>query len=79
MSNNARYIVIVDFIDLQDGNKEYKVGEKFPKPANKKISKKRLDELATSKNRRKQPLIEKVEEAIVQEVVEETKEDNEKE
>ncbi len=65
-----RYIVLVDFVDLEDKNKKYKAGDKYPKPANKKITKERLLELSTNKNRRNTPLIEKVEEAQVKEVEE---------
>lgn len=81
-----RYIVLVDFVDLEDKNKKYKAGDKYPKPANKKITKERLLELSTNKNRRNKPLIEKVEEAqvkeeVIEEIVitdEDVKADNEK-
>ena len=54
------YRVIVYFEDLQDNGQPYNVGDVFPK-GNKKVTKKRLNELATDKNRRHIPLIEKVE------------------
>lgn len=55
------YRVIKYFEDLQDNRQPYNVGDVFPK-GNKKVTKKRLNELATDKNRRHIPLIEKVEE-----------------
>lgn len=54
------YRVIVYFEDLQDNRQPYNVGDVFPK-GDKKVTKKRLNELATDKNRRHIPLIEKVE------------------
>ena len=56
-----KYVVIEYFVDLQDDNKEYKVGQKFPRPATKKISAERLELLSTDKNRQGKPVIEKVE------------------
>lgn len=56
-----KYTVIKYFVDLQDDNHEYNVGVKFPR-GNKKVSKKRLDELAGSDNKQGTPLIKKVEE-----------------
>lgn len=55
------YRVIEYFEDLQDNRQPYNVGDVFPK-GDKKVTKKRLEELATDKNRRHIPLIEKVEE-----------------
>lgn len=55
------YRVIEYFEDLQDNRQPYNVGDVFPK-GNKKVTKERLNELATDKNRRHIPLIEKVEE-----------------
>lgn len=46
----AKYEVVREFKDLQDGDKKYKVGKAFPSPANKKISDKRLKELSTKDN-----------------------------
>lgn len=64
------YKVIVDFIDLQDNNYAYKVGDKFPHNG-KNVSEERLSELASDANRRKIPLIQKIEEAeTVEPVVE---------
>ena len=55
------YKVINYFEDLQDNNFAYNVGDIFPRE-NKTVSKERIKELATNQNRRKIPLIEKVEE-----------------
>ena len=52
----AKHIVIEKFED-RDG-KVYKAGEVYPRPANKKVSKKRLDELLTDANREGRPFIE---------------------
>ncbi|MDK3656266.1 hypothetical protein O0A22_11670 [Staphylococcus pseudintermedius] len=57
-TKKEKYIVIKKFIDLQDNNKIYEIGDRFPKPANKKISDERLNELLNSDNRQGTPLIE---------------------
>ena len=54
------YRVIKHFIDLKD-NHEYNVGDIYPHHK-KKVSASRIKELATDKNRRGIPLIQKVEE-----------------
>lgn len=59
------YRVIEYFEDLQDNGQPYNVGDVFPK-GNKKVTNERLNELATDKNRRHIPLIEKVEEPKVE-------------
>lgn len=59
------YRVIEYFEDLQDNGQPYNVGDVFPK-GDKKVTKERLNELATDKNRRHIPLIEKVEEPKVE-------------
>lgn len=59
------YRVIEYFEDLQDNGQPYNVGDVFPK-GNKKVTEERLNELATDKNRRRIPLIEKVEEPKVE-------------
>lgn len=56
-----KYIVIEYFVDLQDNNKEYKEGQRFPRPATKKISDERLELLSTDKNRQGKPVIKKEE------------------
>lgn len=55
------YKVIAYFEDLQDNNYPYNVGDVFPRE-NKTATKERIKELATTQNRRKIPLIKKVEE-----------------
>jgi hypothetical protein len=59
------YRVIEYFEDLQDNGQPYNVGDVFPK-GDKKVANERLNELATDKNRRHIPLIEKVEEPKVE-------------
>ena len=59
------YRVIEYFEDLQDNGQPYNVGDVFPK-GDKKVTKERLNELATDKNRRRIPLIKKVEEPKVE-------------
>ncbi len=67
-----KYVVIVEFSDLQDNNKKYLVGDSFPRKG-LIVSEKRLEELASSNNRRGFPVIEAVAEAEPA-VVEEKKE-----
>ena len=55
------YKVISYFTDLQDFNHPYKVGDVFPR-LGLKVSDKRLEELASNKNKQGKPLIKKVEE-----------------
>lgn len=55
-----KYEVIKYFTDLQDNNKAYEVGDRFPKPYNKKISAERLAELLSSDNKQGTALIKKV-------------------
>ena len=62
MSQVAKYIVIESFADLQDKSKPYTAGDGYPRPANKKISEKRIEELSTNKNTAGRPFIEKVSE-----------------
>lgn len=57
-----KYKVIEDFTDLQDNNKVYYEGESFPKPANKKVSKKRIEELLSVKNKLGKPVIKEIKE-----------------
>lgn len=54
------YRVIKAFVDLQDNNHKYDVGDIYPHNK-KKVSASRIKELSTDKNRRGIPLIEKVE------------------
>ena len=55
------YKVIHYFTDLQDFNHPYKVGDEFPR-LGLKVSDKRLEELASNKNKQGKPLIKKMEE-----------------
>lgn len=50
------YRVIKTFTDMQDGNHRYSVGDIFPRTG-LSVTKKRLDELLTDKNRRGMPMI----------------------
>lgn len=55
------YKVIKRFKDLQDKNHVYNVGDIYPRDGFKP-SLNRLDELSSAKNKRKQPLIQLIEE-----------------
>lgn len=57
-----KYEVIHPFHDLQDKNKVYAIGDTFPKPVSKRVSKKRIEELLSNDNKLGRPLIKKVEE-----------------
>ena len=56
-----RWRVISFFIDLQDGEHLYNVGDAFPREG-RTVSEERIKELSTSQNKRKMPLIELVKE-----------------
>lgn len=56
----AKYIVLERFED-RDG-KQYKADEVYPRPANKKVSKKRIEELTTNNNNVGRPFIKQEEE-----------------
>lgn len=60
------YVVINRFIDLQDNRHDYKEGDTFPREG-KKVSKKRIAELSSDKNRRGIPLIAETEEETTEE------------
>lgn len=53
------YRVLVYFTDLQDNGHAYHAGDIFPREG-LAVTQKRFDELASDENRRKKPLIEKV-------------------
>ena len=55
------YTVIEYFEDLQDNSFAYNVGDEYPRKGFE-VTDKRIEELATTQNRRKIPLIKKVEE-----------------
>lgn len=72
------YRTIVRFFDLQDDNHVYEVGDEFPRK-DLLVSKARLEELSTNKNKRGIALIELVEEVKVEDkTVEEHKVKNNK-
>lgn len=54
------YEVVNYFVDLQDFNHQYKVGDSFPR-LGLNVSEKRLEELAGFNNKQGKPLIKKVE------------------
>lgn len=56
------YKVIKAFVDLQDNNFPYAVGDVFPRNG-KTVTEKRLAELAGKENKQGEPLIKLVEEA----------------
>nr|WP_229671654.1 hypothetical protein [Lentibacillus kapialis] len=56
----AKYEVIAGFRDKND-DKEYFVGDRYPKPANKKVEEARIKELTSSDNNAGKPLIKEVE------------------
>ena len=55
------YVVIETFVDLQNDNHRYSVGDKFPH-AEIEVSDKRISDLLSGNNKRKQPLIKEVKE-----------------
>lgn len=73
----AKYKVIKYFTDLQDNSFAYHEGDIFPREG-LEVSEERIKELSTEANRRKQPLIEAIEEPyedIPEEIEEELKEE----
>ena len=58
-----KYEVIAKFRDGEDKNKLYEVGDNYPKPANKKVSKARVDSLSSKDNKIGKPFIKELEEA----------------
>lgn len=57
-----KYEVIEGFADLSDKKKPYYVGDTYPKPGNKRVSSKRIEELSTNKNSARRPFIKEVKE-----------------
>lgn len=55
-----KYEVIESFRDSKDKNKLYQVGDSYPKPANKKVSKARIDSLSSKDNKIGKPFIKEV-------------------
>lgn len=64
--------VIEFFVDLQDGNREYNVGDTFPADG-VEVSDERLEELRSSDNKRKRPVIKSDEDGLVDKTVVELK------
>lgn len=73
------YKVIVDFIDLKDGNRKYQVGDIFPYEGTE-VSEDRIIELSTSRNRRGKAMIVEVADkvSVEEKVVEEEQQVEEK-
>jgi hypothetical protein len=65
-----KFEVIENFTDSQDKSKEYKVGDPYPIPANKKISEKRLASLLSADNKLGRPVIREIAETEKQQDVE---------
>lgn len=60
------YRALVYFTDLTDGNHRYDAGDIFPR-AGLSVSEERIRELSTAANKRRMPLIERVEEPMEEE------------
>lgn len=54
------YKVILDFTDLEDGNRIYRAGDTYPYHNAADPSEERIESLLTDKNKRGEPLIESV-------------------
>lgn len=57
-----KYTVIENFTDLQDNNYKYQAGDSFPRDGYD-VSKARIEELSSDKNRRQRPMIKATSEA----------------
>ena len=57
------YKVIKHFIDLQDNNYKYDVGDTYPRKG-LNVLQSRINELASDKNLQKRPLIEEIPEKV---------------
>ena len=57
------YRVIKHFVDLQDNNHKYDVGDTYPRKG-LNVLQSRINELATNKNLQKTPLIEEIPEKV---------------
>ncbi|UXU51807.1 hypothetical protein [Staphylococcus arlettae] len=57
-----KYEVIANFRDGEDKNKLYEVGDTYPKPSNKKVSKSRIESLSSKDNPIGKPFIKEIEE-----------------
>lgn len=57
------YKVIKHFVDLQDNNHKYDVGDTYPRKG-LNVLQSRINELASNKNKQKTPLIEEISEKV---------------
>ena len=57
------YRVIKHFVDLQDNNYKYDVGDTYPRKG-LNVLQSRINELASDKNKQKAPLIEEIPEKV---------------
>ena len=57
------YRVIKHFVDLQDNNYKYDVGDTYPRKG-LNVLQSRINELASHKNKQKTPLIEEIHEKV---------------
>ena len=57
------YKVIKHFVDLQDNNHKYDVGDTYPRKGFN-VLQSRINELASDKNKQKTPLIEEIPEVV---------------
>lgn len=57
------YKVIKHFVDLQDNNHKYDVGDTYPRKG-LNVLQSRINELASDKNKQKTPLIEEIPEVV---------------
>ena len=57
------YRVIKHFVDLQDNNHKYDVGDTYPRKG-LNVLQSRINELASHKNKQKTPLIEEIPEKV---------------
>ena len=57
------YKVIKHFVDLQDNNHKYDVGDTYPRKG-LNVLQSRINELASNKNKQKTPLIEETPEKV---------------
>lgn len=61
------YVVIEAFVDLQNDNHRYSVGDKFPH-ADIEVSDKRINDLLSGNNKRRTPLIKEAEDKAIKPV-----------
>ena len=57
------YITVIPFVDLQDNNHKYNIGDDYPRDGYTPTDE-RIEELSTEKNKRGEPLIKCVKEGI---------------